>query len=196
MKGHHDSLQEMFETLTTMLKEGFMYIQGKIITQFFNSCVEVGCLNQKLDWVEQFIIDHQDKIFAVQGGEEEILTYARLTLQFHRKEYALLLESIDTFKFNDTIYDAKRRVLEIKTLFHLERGDLIFDKLDLLKRFVKNRKDISETISEKILSFVTLTNELCRHRMDFSPLAEDFQNRVQSANVAELGWLNRVIHLN
>jgi len=182
-----DRHTETFALLKIMLAEGFLYVNQKILIQYFNLCVVIACRINELDWAEDFIYEHEDRL--VGANHKEVFDYTFLSLLFYKQDYEEILKRIDSMRFKEARYQIMRRMLKLKTLFECEREDAFFLLTDSLKKFIRSKKDLGDTARVYYTNFVSFTERLGKVRFDQRSVSQDLIQGIQEGRTADKEWL-------
>ena len=109
----HDHLFELFNL---QLEKGTLYINNQLQTNTFRQIVKNALRLERLDWLEQFLQTHKNRIEA---AARDVYWYGHASLCFERKGYT------DTLRYllkiparpDDVFYNLDVRKLKIKTQY-------------------------------------------------------------------------------
>jgi hypothetical protein len=177
---------EIFDLLKSMIREGVIYVNGKITIQYFNFCVRVACMVDDFDWAEDFIYSHEDLL--VGSDRQDVFDHNLLMILFHKKEYPKILRHIDEMKFSTPVYQILQRVLKLKTLYECGESERFFLLTDAFRKFVKQRQE-HVGVAGHYLQFVRFSDLLGRIRFDRREPPVDLVDQVKAQETAEKDWL-------
>jgi hypothetical protein len=166
---------------------------GKIVASEYQSVVKVGLLEKDFDWVEQFIEENKER---VEGSQDAVYYYQYnlACLHFEKGNFEAVLEQLAILNYNETMYKASLKVLEIKTLYELQ-SEVLDAKIEAAKVYFHRDKLLPEYQNKMFSNFVDFMRQLIHHSTAVSPdRIQKLKEKLEASTAyAEYFWLKEKI---
>ena len=157
---HGDRLEERFELMQEGLAKGLFLDKGTISPTRFWNIVNIACVLNRIDWVDEFVDQWKRSLPPQDAGEWEVMSQIRILLA--KKYYTKCLRMIALHKMssakNDNIIQKLRFICYYDSK---ENGDFILLELGKYSSFLKkNKNSLSRTSFDHSQKFVECMKHL------------------------------------
>ncbi|MEM1123632.1 MAG: hypothetical protein AAGJ18_24555 [Bacteroidota bacterium] len=116
-------------------------LENGILSRFtYHNIVMAGIRNQAWDWVEQFI--HQYRRNLEKRYQESSFSFSLAHLAYHRKDYAGVLNLLQTANYRDVLLNLGAKTLLLKVYYELGELNLLHSHLDAMKNYIRRKRVI------------------------------------------------------
>lgn len=163
-------------------------LENNILSRFtYHNIVLAGIRNKELDWVDAFIHQYQKNL--EKRYQESSFSYSRAHLAYHRKNYAEVLELLQTANYRDVLLNLGAKTLLLKVYYELSEFTLLHAHLEAMKNFIR-RKRVIGYHKTNYMNIVRFTQKLLQ--LNFYDKAEVviLKEKIETAEVlTEKKWL-------
>lgn len=161
--------RQIFSLLGMLLEREAIYIQGKIPVPSFNRVVFSALHLNELEWLEKFLLEHEDKVTGAHAQEVWELSMLRYT--FELGAYQRVLSQLRIYHFLNPRFAIWGRIIQLKALVELawealgtddafDRAQDTFKAIAASRAFVKSRKGLHELHRESSLALLSKIHRL------------------------------------
>ena len=172
------------------LDSGFMYQNGKLSHWKFKNIIKLGLLLKRFAFVEQFILDYQDRLEA--KHKAKALDYNYAELYFAMQNYDVAQEHLRTVLSYDLelAYNLGSRMMLIKIFYHNNDVDALLSQIAAFTIFLKRAQNISNIKKKIYLNFCDILNKIMRQNLKHY---EKIEAEIKETKlITESGWLLEV----
>jgi len=112
----------LFRAFQHRVQSGRIYMDGKITADELQSIVLIGVRVKELDWVYQFLLEHEHKIRGIEDPKT-VFQFNLAVCLFHFKQYEQVLKILNSLPLNtksaESQYKASAKILEIMATHEL-----------------------------------------------------------------------------
>lgn len=142
----------------------------------------------EIEWVEKFIEKYSGELLA--DYREGMKYYSLAQLHFKKKEFEAALENLIKVKYDFFLYKLDIRFMMFKIYYELNYVEEAISMLNALAQFIAGTKEFSENFKQKANSFVRLSRELIRRRVNADVKdIELFARTVKESQPQSQGWI-------
>ena len=186
--GDSSFTQELFEQYKAVVDREIVYENGYITPHEFKNIVVVGLKAGQIDWVDEFIATHKDKLLA--EHRENTYLYNMAFLLHYRGDFSQSLRLLQSAEFKDVYYHLDARALLLRTYYELEESEPFFSLVDAFTNYLKRNKLISDYQRTLYLNFVRLIRKLMNIRLGGRQTFADLSAELNSTRpLANLQWM-------
>ncbi len=192
-------LEELYELYQLEIKQGLIYVNGKIPAATYKNISTTAILLKRFDWLEQFLTDNQQ---AVSPGSYH---FNVAILRFSQGRYEEVVNLFEKADYDEVLLNLSAKAWLLKTYYELSlqqpENDQYEDRLEAhITAFTAflNRK--RRSLPEHYLYYLNLarfSREMIRHSRPYNFDAEQLKSTLDKVlsirEVAEKGWLKRKI---
>ncbi len=147
------------------LDSGYMYQNGKLSHWKFKNIIKLGLMLNRFEFVEQFILDYQDRL--EKKHKAKALNYNYAELYFTMKNYNTAQDHLRIVFSHDLelAYNLGSRMMLIKIFYHNNDIDALLSQIAAFTIFLKRAKNISPTKKKIYLNFCDILNKIMRQNL-------------------------------
>ncbi len=183
---------ELFDLYKLQLKKEIIYTNGYLIPMIFRNIITVALKLEEIDWAEQFLLEHQDRIIPDYIEKEDMVSLCKALVLFEQQKYEEALNYLNLLKYNNIYTKLDERRIRLKIYYELSYEDLFDDLVNSFRKFIsKNQKQINEVFIQLNRNFVNMVNKLnMHHTFSTGEEQKQFRKEMQEMNLlAEKNWL-------
>jgi len=186
----HEELVQIF--LSDLLSNGYLHTNGKISAQTLKNITTV-CLNLEMyDYLENFILDHMDRIFPASNAKESY-NYNMARLHLYNRNYDKVRDLINDINKEDAYYKFGSSRLDIMLYYDIEEWRLLDASVDTFRVLLSRKKNgTPKKHIESERNFINNFSEIYRikKKSKSKKSMDEISQKIKStANVAEKKWL-------
>lgn len=129
---------EGLELYKLALEKGFLLEKGEISRFTFRNAVAMGLKIGAFDWVENFILHHQDKLPKLH--RESMVSFNLARLSYERKQYDQALAFLQKADYQDILLALAAKTLLLKIFYETESLRLLDAAIDSFNIFLRRKK--------------------------------------------------------
>ena len=129
---------EGLELYKLALEKGFLLEKGEISRFTFRNAVAMGLKIGAFDWVENFILDNQDKLPKLH--RESMVSFNLARLSYERKQYDQALALLQKADYQDILLALAAKTLFLKIFYETEALRLLDAAIDSFNIFLRRKK--------------------------------------------------------
>ncbi len=158
-------IDEALHLYIQFLDSGFMYQNGKLSHWKFKNIIKLGLMLKRFGFVEQFILDYQDRL--ENKHKEKALHYNYAELYFNMQNYEEAQEHLRIVLSYDLelAYNLGSRMMLIKIFYHNNDIEALLSQIAAFTIFLKRAQNISNTKKKIYLNFCDLLNKIMRQNL-------------------------------
>jgi len=137
---HYDV--KLFELKKIGIKTGTILENNTISRSSFTNIVSIALRLQKFDWVEKFMEDYKDKIYA--EDKRNTIDYNNARLLYYKKNYEEVIAILSNFHDKSVSYNLRARFMLMLVYFSLESYDELMERLISTTEKYLRRKELSK----------------------------------------------------
>ena len=185
LREHRDT--ERFELMQGAIAKDLFMDKGTISAPRLWNCVNLACNLGELEWVENIIEEHQDKLAP---NDKELLVLINATLAFHKGDYISCYRITATHSFSNPRWDIILRNLKLKCYIELgEKPSEISEEINNTRNFLENQK---ANLSNNL--YVTSINHCSAITFMLSGDTENLSKIIDKDLVSHRLWLNEKLN--
>jgi tetratricopeptide (TPR) repeat protein len=169
---------EGLELYKLALDQGFLFEKGEISRFTFRNAVAMGLKIGAFDWVENFILNTQNKLPKLHRDSMVSFNLARLA--YEKKDYPQALEHLQKADYQDILLALAAKTLSLKIYYETQELRLLDAAIDSFKIFLR-RKKVLAYHRENYQNFLKFLERLIA--VNFSNMAK--KNALRAAIFAE-----------
>ena|GEM_PF-3204351 len=178
-----------------LLETGLLFYRGELYLSVFKNILELGILNNELEWCKDFVYKHSDKL-TPQHIAIDMKNYALARLEFYSGNYETARNNL--VKTNFSGIDFRLAVMRLEIMIFYEMKEYFFLE-SLINKFrvalnPKRSQQLSEIHRELNKTFINWVAKLMKLQTNFSTLNfEELKNLLESVAVPNKPWLSKKI---
>lgn len=194
-KGKPNTLRELFELNSLMIKHNLLVDDGHVTTELFSNIITISLAAKELKWTKNFIAEYGN--FLYQAEKDDILCISKSQLAFEEGNFNESLQYLLTIKFHNISYGLRARAIQLKCYYELglDYQEPFFSLIKSFSDFMR-RNNFSEDLQKSFLNFISLTRKLylIKHNSNKEEITT-FTNKLNvTENVASISWLKSKIN--
>lgn len=168
------------------IQNKYLHTNGFLSHWTYTNVVKMGLLEQRYDWVENFI--HRYKGELQPKFYEDAFHFNLAELYFTRGYYNEVLDQVQHLSFSDPYYNLGARMVLIKTFYEMGAEETMLSRLASFTSFLKRDTKLSQTYQQTCLNFCKLLHQILR--VNSEQKREKLIREVeQTKPLAERNWL-------
>ncbi len=191
-QGNHSYWQELLENYEQMLKQDLLLEGGFFSsnTHFIN-IPAIALRLGRIEWVEKFINDYQDKVRPQE--RKSLVSYVSALVAYHKKAYwdtVLLLQDFEIQGVPSQYITSK--FLLVKAYFELEEFELMEAVVNATSIYIRRSEKISASPKKAYQNFILIVTKMARiwqnygHLRDKIPFQEQKKALLEEMNTIGL----------
>ena len=160
-RGQSELLREIFDLYQFADQRGLLSFKGRVTSVTFLNIVTIGAYLREAEWVAAFIEKHLPGLAAEERPAVRQLSNAYQA--YFRKEYAQAHHlNLEVKRREHPSTTIRSRILEFWLYFRDDdyNDDFLLKNLDTFRKYLDNRKDLSEGRKQAFYNFVALARQL------------------------------------
>ncbi len=191
-KGNVEFTRELFEFYKTILNAGILLREGRMTQWDFKNMVSLALRLSEYDWTERFMDEYRQAIDPAERNN--VWSFNRANLEFHRGRYDLTLKLLQKVEFNDLYYHLDAKALMLKTYYETQEWDSLQSLLDAFKVYLKRNRAISAYQRAVYGNLVRFSAALLRYRRGGRVSLDQLAGRIEECReIANLTWLKDAV---
>jgi hypothetical protein len=187
--GDNGFLKESLDIRKLELEKGTYKMNGFMATPFYRSIVNVGCVLQEFDYVNEFIEKYKDEL--KEDEKSAHYNFCRALLETSTGNSEKALEHLSKVKTDDLYLKMDIRMLQCKLYFDLNWDDTLNSLIESFRRTLANNKLMPEFRKLFYSNFIKYAGKLnnIRHKADELDI-DNFKKQVKAEeNIFHKAWL-------
>lgn len=178
----------LFEIYQYILPKGIIFQKGQLLPWDYKNIITLGLRIGEFDWIENFIQQYHFRLPV--DFKENALVYNMAMVNFHKKEYAKVIDGLQKLEYQDVYYAVDGRWLLLKTYFEMEELEALDGLLESFRLFLMRHRLISANNKRKYLNLVRFASQLVKLKNQANPSFDPLKNKIiQADELAEKKWL-------
>ncbi|MEM7106306.1 MAG: hypothetical protein AAF502_24465 [Bacteroidota bacterium] len=186
-KGEPRFLEESINLYLKGIDTAVLLDNGVLSPWAYKNVIAAGLRLKRFDWVEEFIVDYNEKL--AQGFRQNALHYNLAELNFYKKAYEKAQDHLNQVVYSDIYINLDSKKMLLKIFYESGEEEALFSLLAAYQIFIKRNKLISSKVKEHYLNFHKILYQLSRN----SPrqMASLPERLAKMESVADRNWLKR-----
>ncbi len=168
------------------IRNKYLHTSGYLSHWTYTNVVKMGLLQERYDWVEQFINRYKGELQP--EFYEDAFHFNLAELYFTKGLYNEVLDHIQHLSFSDPYYNLGTRMIMIKTFYELDEEESLLARLASFTIYLKRDTNLSSTYQQTCLNFCKLLHQILRVNSD-QKKEKLIQEIEQTKPLAERNWL-------
>jgi hypothetical protein len=188
-KGNREFLQEYFDLFDGAVSKGVLLVGGELASWRFNNVVGVALRLGKLDWAEQFVEAHKDRLPPDTRQNTYAFNLARVYR--YRGQYSRVLSLLRDLDYEDIGYSLIGKMMLAITYYELDEQDALRSFLDSFRIFLNRQKNIPGALKQSFLNLLTHIRQLPRLKVGDPTAIARLRAEIErdKAQIANYEWL-------
>ncbi len=119
---------------------------------FFRNVIVSANRQRKFEFAEKFVSEFADELMP--EIRESLVNYSKGLISFGKKEFEKSLEYISRVKYDLVSFKSDLKIMMLKIFYELEMYEQIYSLSDTFKHYIRNSKNLSNSIKHSYESFV------------------------------------------
>lgn len=181
--------QEYLSLYKSMLKEEYLFEDGKLSPTRFRNIVFAATRVEEYNWAEEFIKNYSERLD--ENYRKNAVTFNLARLFYYRKEYSKVIEYLRNVDFDDIIYELNSKVMLITTYYDTDEIEPLYSLLDSFNVFLNRKKrTMPEQRNKRFKLFISFVKKLININPYEKNNIEKLQLEIQNAgNFSNKQWL-------
>ncbi len=185
----------IFTLYRQFLENGLFFHKGKMYLSVFKGVVDLGILNDELEWTKNFVKEHSMKL-TPKNISIDMKNYALARLEFYEGNYELAQNYISEANFVGVNF--KLALLRLEIMIYFELKEYVYLE-SLIKKFrvaiiPKRSKQLSEIHRELNKTFINWISKLIKIKTNANKVnLNGIENEFEPIAVPNKLWLSKKI---
>lgn len=184
--GSNDALQDILRINSFLDDKDILFINKKVNANNFLTVVNLSLKLNAVQWVENFLNKHKDRLPEELKESTIFLTLARIL--FAKKEFDKSLYALGKVRYINYFYYINSKLLLCKLYYELNYLKEISTIIESMKQFQKRNENIPNAMNKALNNFITYLKKLVRMKMNPGERL-DHNEILNSTFTAEKEWL-------
>lgn len=159
-QGNQEMISEFIELYELGIESGICLQDGYIDKNMFLNIVDTCCKLNHIDWLENFIKTHSNKIEASVRGN--IIQLSHAFIAFSRKQYDSVPQQLITIQSKDDLVEIRIRLLQICSLFELKEFEMVISSCKNLEMYLSRNQSIGKNTKSALKNYVKIVRQLIK----------------------------------
>lgn len=161
--GNSQDIKGQFDLYKKGLKSNILIVNNRMTPESFTNVVVLAVHLEEFNWAEKFIKKYS--AFLSKNIREACITFCKGNIAFKKGDYDETIRLLWNCKFDQLSFDIRTKSITVRALVelfyeHPDKYEYCLGQILTIEKYIRRRKDLSDTKSNAYLNFIKATKKL------------------------------------